>query len=40
LVANIASLDQARIIQSRARAAGWVGAFIVQDQNGQLVKVE
>ncbi|MEL7220118.1 MAG: carboxypeptidase regulatory-like domain-containing protein, partial [Bacteroidota bacterium] len=40
LVANIPSLDQARSIKSRARSAGWDGAFIVQEQGGQLIKVE
>lgn len=40
LVSNISTLAAARDIRSRARAAGWNGAFIVQDQNGQLVKVE
>lgn len=40
LVSNIATLQQARSIRSQARSAGWVGAFVVTEQNGQLVKVE
>jgi hypothetical protein len=40
LVSNIASLTEARSIRSQARAQGWDGAFIVTEQNGQLVKVE
>jgi hypothetical protein len=40
LVSNIATLADARAIRQRARTAGWNGAFIVQDQNGELVKVE
>ncbi|MEL6657780.1 MAG: carboxypeptidase regulatory-like domain-containing protein [Bacteroidota bacterium] len=40
LVSNIGSLNAARDIRSRARSMGWDTAFIVQDQNGQLIKVE
>ena len=40
LVSNIRTLGAARDVRQRARAAGWDGAFIVQDQNGQLMKVE
>ncbi|MEM1217055.1 MAG: carboxypeptidase regulatory-like domain-containing protein, partial [Bacteroidota bacterium] len=40
LVSNIATLGEARTIRNRARAQGWNGAFIVQEQNGTLQKVE
>lgn len=40
LVANIATIDQARNIRNFAQTQGWTGAFIVVEQNGQLVKVE
>lgn len=40
LVSNIATLADARAIRTRARSAGWNSAFIVQDVNGELVKVD
>jgi cell division protein FtsN len=40
LVSNIATLADARAIRTRARSDGWNGAFVVQDVNGTLVKVE
>jgi hypothetical protein len=40
LVANIPTLGQARTIKQQARSAGWDGAFIVQEQGGQLIKIE
>ncbi len=40
LVSNISTIEEARNVRSRARTQGWTGAFIVIEQNGQLVKVE
>ncbi|RME97078.1 MAG: hypothetical protein D6772_10910, partial [Bacteroidetes bacterium] len=40
LISNIATLSEARNIRAQAQAQGWKGAFIVTEQNGQLVKVE
>lgn len=39
LVTGANSLNDARQLKARANANGWPDAFIVQDQNGQLIKV-
>ncbi|MEM9526707.1 MAG: SPOR domain-containing protein, partial [Bacteroidota bacterium] len=39
MIGGIASLAEARTVQSRAQSSGYTGAFVLEDVNGQLVKV-
>lgn len=39
LISGLRTEQEARNMQSRARAAGYSGAFVLMDQNGQLVKI-
>ncbi len=39
LIGGLRSVNEARIVQSNARQAGYTGAFIVEEKGSELVKV-
>lgn len=40
LISNVSTLEEAQFIRKKAILAGWNGAFVVQEQDNQLRKVE